>query len=103
MASLATRKRIAWRVRLLRMAQDWPRAVLAMHAGVAPLVVTAVEAGEPVDLLLLDRIARALGVLLTDFYDDSDWAVVKILHREGDADPSGPLAFIESDPDGGGP
>ncbi len=87
MVSVETRSRIAWRVRLLRTARGWPRAVLAMEAGVDPLIIGAIEAAEPVNSMQLNRVARTLGVLQADLYDTAEWAVVKVLHRESDAEP----------------
>jgi ribosome-binding protein aMBF1 (putative translation factor) len=83
------RRRIAWRVKLLRTARQWPRAVLAAEAGVSLLIVDTVEAGEPVNETCLGMLARALGVKQIDLYSPAEWAVVKVLHAEHDNTPFG--------------
>lgn len=66
---METRKRIAWNLRRLRTLQNLTQELLALDASVDRTVVSDLERGRHnASIDLLDRIAKALGSDIAEFF-----------------------------------
>ncbi|MEL6617919.1 MAG: helix-turn-helix transcriptional regulator [Pseudomonadota bacterium] len=72
-ASMPLIARLAARVRAARTEQGLPRRALSERSGVSPRYLAQLEAGEGnISVVLLDRVARALGVRIEDLLREDD-------------------------------